>query len=98
MLARVSASLHNVGLGDILPLRCNQVPLEDRSSGGEATITDLVSVHLKNLDIWGFQVLEQVVHLEVSALGGLLAIQGGDMAVVYVTASYGHLRRADIME
>ena len=49
---------------------------------------DPVSVHLKDLDSGEIRVLEQVVHLEVGAEGGPLAIQGNSVAVGDVTASY----------
>ena len=56
-----------LGLGNIPPRRCTQFRPEDRSSLVEANTMDLVSVHLKNLDTWEVQVLEQVVQLEVGA-------------------------------
>ena len=66
-LAQVSECLQRVGLSDILTKYFNLFRTEDISLVGETTITEPVSIKLKNLDIWEVQVLEQVVQLEVGA-------------------------------
>ena len=51
-------------------------------------MTDPVSIHLKDLDIWEDLVLKQVVELQVGAEGGPLGVEGdgpdvGDVAAMY---------------
>ena len=47
--------------------RCNQVHSEKIGSGGEFTIMDPVSIQLKDIGSGEFQVLEQVVQMEVGS-------------------------------
>ena len=89
-------SLQKVSICDIPPHCYNQVRLEERGSGVEATVTEPVSVHLKDLDIGYIRVLKQVVHMEVGVEGIPPAIQGNGEAVVDLTALYGCLQRADM--
>ena len=66
-IAQVSEYLQRVGIGGSLPNYCNLFRPEDRNLVGETTITEQVSIKLKNLDIWEVHVLEQLVQLEVGA-------------------------------
>ena len=66
--------------------------------GGEATVTDPVSVHLQYLNSGDIWVLNQVVQLIVGAKGGPLDIKGDFTAVVYMNASYRCLQRLEITE
>ena len=69
----------------------NQVRPEKRGSGGESTVTDLVSVHLKDLDSGEIRFLKKVVQMEDGAEGGPLTIEGYCMEVGDMTALYGCL-------
>ena len=80
-------------LQDISPRHCNRVRPENRVSGLEATVIDLVSVHLKDLDSGDIRVLDQVVQMEVGAEGEPMSIEGGYAAVGYMKSSYGCLQR-----
>ena len=76
----VATSLQKVGICNISPRRCNQFQLENRGSGGEATVTYPVSVHLKDIDSGKIRFLEQVIQLEVVAEGRPLDIEGDCVA------------------
>ena len=62
-IAGVLASLQKVVMCDSSPRCCNQVRLEKRGLGVEATVTGPVSVHLKDIDIGDIWVLKQVFQL-----------------------------------
>ena len=61
------SSLQKVGLCDSSPRHCNRFRTENVGSGVDATITNPVFVHLKDLDSGEIRVLEQVVDLMVCA-------------------------------
>ena len=49
----IPAALQKVGLGDITPRHCNRVRPEELGSEEVVNVTDLVSIHLKDLDRGG---------------------------------------------
>ena len=57
-----------MGLGDSTPRRCNRVCPDTRLLG-VVSVTNPVSIHLKELDGWCVRLLKPVVHMEVGAEG-----------------------------
>ena len=94
----IGVAHQKVGIGNSMPRRCNRVCLEELGSGGVVTLTDPVSIHLKNLDRGEDPNLKQVVNLQVEAEGGPLGVEGDNPAVCDVAATYGCLCSADITD
>ena len=64
---RIAVALQKVGLGDSNPLSRNRVPPEDIGYGGVVTVTDPVSIQLKDIYRGEYLILKQVVELQVGA-------------------------------
>ena len=62
------------------------------------TVTNMVAVHLKDLDRGEVRVFKHVVELHVGAEGGPLGVEGDGLAVGYVADVHGRLRSAEITE
>ena len=56
--SRIVAALQKVGFGNSTPHRCNRIRPEELGSIGVVTVTDPVSIHLKNIGIGGDLVLK----------------------------------------
>ena len=62
------------------------------------TVTDPVSIHLKDLDIEEYLFLNQVVDLQVRSEGGLLGVEGKSPSVENVSNAYSCLRSTEITD
>ena len=80
-VSRIVGDLQKVVLGDSMPHLCSRVRLEELVSGGVVTVTDPVSINLKDLDRGEYLVFNQVVDLQVRAEGGTLVVEGESPAV-----------------
>ena len=86
-----------MGLGDSSPRRCNRVR-PDTGLLGVVSVTNPVSVHLKQFDHRRVRVLKPVVDLEVGAEGSPLFVEVGGTSVGNVTSPDCRLRRAEITD
>ena len=61
-------------------------------------MTNMVVVHLKDIDRGEVRFLKKVVGMQVGTEGGPLGVEGDGLDVRYVAAAHGCLRSAEIIE
>ena len=64
-----------MGLGDSTPRRCNRFSPKELGSRGVVIVTDLVSIHLNDLDRGENLVLKQMINLQVGVEGGPIGVE-----------------------
>ena len=74
--SRVLEAFQKVGLCNSSPCRCNRFR-PDTILFRVVSVTDPVSIHLKDLDGWESMVLQLVVDLQVGAERGPLGVESG---------------------
>ena len=95
--AEVGEAFQKVDLGNSAPRRCNRVS-PDAVLLGVMTVTDPVSIHLKDFNDRKSRGLQAVVDLQVGAVGHPLGVEGGCAGGGDVTATNGCLRSAEITD
>ena len=96
--SRIAAALQKVGVGNSLPRYFNQAHIEELGSGVVVTVTDPVSIHLKDIDRGEDLVLKKVVDLQVRTEGGTVGVESDSLPVGDVNAVYGCLSSAEITD
>ena len=95
--SRVWEAFQEVDLCDSAPRRCNRVR-PDTASCRVVSVTDPVSIHLKEFDLRETRGLQLVVHMERGAEVSPLVVEGAGAGIGDVSSSDGSLRSAEMTD
>ena len=93
----VGESFQKVDLGNSAPRRCNRVS-PDVAFLGVMSVSDPMSIHLKDFNVRKSRGSQAVVDLQVGAVGHPLGVKCGCAGGGDVTATNGCLRSAEITD